>query len=209
MRKSLKNRTIKLATIITISIFLFLHVLMGVEPAFCQQIKRGKVTKNEEWEGKILVVESVIIPNGIVVYEHESPNGPYYGSLLQIAGADANAYMRIFGTSEGDAEGKIPPRPGAFRYNTWNAMQLVIQEMFETRTSPQTGEDLLEKLTMFLLAFRSALERGGAPVRREEIAEWELPPPTRTLIQDWQPTDSAFRDPYSEEELEAAEKRLG
>jgi len=140
-------------------------------------------------------------PNGIVVYEHESPNGPYYGSLLQIAGADANAYMRIFGTSDGDAEGKIPARPMAFRYNTWNAMQLVIQEMFETGKSPETGEDLMEKLTMFLMAFRSALERGGSPVRREEMINWELPPPTRNLIRDGQPSDAAFSDPYSEEEL--------
>ena len=148
-------------------------------------------------------------PNGIVVYEHESPDGPYYGSLLEIGGADGNAYMRIFGTSsDGDAEGKIPARPGYFRYNTWNAMPLVIQEMFETGTSPETGEDLMEKLTMFLMAFRSALEREGAPVHRDDIADWELPPPTRKLIQDGQPTDSAFSDPYSEEELEAAEKRL-
>jgi hypothetical protein len=88
-------------------------------------------------------------------------------------------------------------------------MPLVIQEMFETRTSPQTGEDLMEKLTMFLLAFRSGLERGGAPVPREDIADWELPPPTRELIQDGQPTDSAFVDPYSQEELNAAEQRLG
>jgi len=28
-------------------------------------------------------------------------------------------------------------------------------------------------------------------------------------MQDEQPTDGAFREPYSEEELEAAEKRLG
>jgi len=142
-------------------------------------------------------------PNGIVIYEHESQNGPYYGSILQISGADANAYMRIFGTSDGDAEGKIPARSEAFRYNTWNAMQLVIQEMFETGKSPETGEDLMEKLTMFLMAFRSVLERGGAPVRREEMADWELPPPSIELIKDGQPSDIAFSDPYSAEELKS------
>jgi len=181
------------------------HGVYYVYAVLKDEIKKGR--------GKVTAASYITpnwrTPNGIVVYEHESPDGPYYGSLLEIGGADGNAYMRIFGTSDGDAEGKIPARPGYFRYNTWNAMPLVIQEMFETRTSPERGEDLMEKLTMFLLAFRSALERGGAPVRREEIADWELPPPTKKLMQDEQPTDSAFREPYSEEELEAAEKRLG
>lgn len=140
-------------------------------------------------------------PNGIVVYEHESPNGLYYGSLLQISGADANAYMRIFGTADGDAEGKIPARPGAFRYNTWNAMQLVIQEMFETGKSPETGDDIMEKLNMFLMAFKSGMDCGGAPVSRDDITDWELPSPSKKMVKDGQPSDTAFSDPYSEEEL--------
>jgi len=147
-------------------------------------------------------------PSGMVVYEHESPTGPYYGALQLIGGADGQAYMRIFGDTSGDAEGKIPGRPGNFRYNTWNALQLVIQEMFETGESPQTGEHLLEKLTMYLMPFRSVLERDGAPVRREEIEDWELPPPSTSLMKDGQPTDSMFEAPYTEEELKAAEEWL-
>jgi hypothetical protein len=32
---------------------------------------------------------------------------------------------------------------------------------------------------MFLMAFRSHLERKGAPVRREELENWELMPPRK------------------------------
>ena len=102
------------------------------------------------------------IPGGMIAYEHESPTRPYYGALHMSSGADGNAYMRIFGDHRGDAEGRIPSRAGYFMYNAWNALQLGIQEMFETGQSPETGEQLLEKLMMFLLPFYSALERGGA-----------------------------------------------
>lgn len=174
------------------------HGVYYVYAVLRDEIKKGR--------GKAIsasyITQNWRTPNGIVVYEHENPNGSYYGSLLQISGADANAYMRIFGTSDGDADGKIPARPGAFRYNTWNAMQLVIQEMFETGKSPETGEDPMEKLTMFLMAFRSGLEREGSPVSRQDIADWELPPPNVKLVKDSQPSDIAFSNPYSEKELE-------
>ena len=147
-------------------------------------------------------------PNGLVIYEHDHPTHPYYGSLQLVSGADAQGYMRIFGNHQGDAEGKIPGRPGYFRYNTWNALQLVIQEMFETGESPETGDDLMEKLTMFLLPFYSILERGGAFVRREELGNWEVPNPSPVLMQDGEPTDSAFQQPYTEAELDAVERIL-
>lgn len=181
-----------------------LHGVWYIHAVLRDEMKKGR--------GKVTAASYLTpnwrTPNGIVVYEHESPNGPYYGALQQISGADGNAYMRIFGTSSGDAEGKIPARAGYFRYNTWNALQLVIQEMFETGQSPQTGEDLMEKLLMFLLPFYSVLERGGAPVRRDELGGWELPPPSEALMKDGQPTDSAFPDLYTEAELREAEKML-
>ena len=113
--------------------------------------------------------------------------------------------MRIFGGHQEDAEGKIPARPGYFRYNTWNALQLVIQEMFETGESPETGDQLMEKLAMFLLPFYSILEHDGVFVRREELGDWELSNPSPVLMQDGEPTDSAFQQPYTIEELEAVE----
>ena len=140
-------------------------------------------------------------PGGQVVYEHEHPEQPYYGSLQLISGADGQAYMRISGDNKGDAEGKIPGRPGFFQYNTWNAMQLVIQEMFETGISPESGDDLMEKLAMFLLPFYSALEEGGNLARRDSLDDWELPPPCEALKRNGEPTDSAFQIMYTESEL--------
>ena len=149
------------------------------------------------------------VPGGMIAYEHESPTRPYYGALHMSSGADGNAYMRIFGDHRGDAEGRIPGRPGYFMYNAWNALQLGIQEMFETGQSPETGEQLLEKLMMFLLPFYSALERGGALVKREELDDWELPPPSAVLMEDGLPTDSAFASPYTQAQLEEAVQMLG
>ena len=149
-------------------------------------------------------------PGGVIVYEHENGDAaPYYGSLMQPPGADGQAYLRIFGDHSGDVEGKIPGRPGFFQYNTWNAAQLVLQEMFETGVSPQTGQQLLDKLEMFLLPFYSVLERGGNMVRPEEIQDWEVPRPGEQLMLDGHPADSAFNFPYSDAEMEAVAKRLG
>ena len=148
------------------------------------------------------------IPGGMIVYEHETPTMPYYGAYHMVAG-DAQAYMRIFGDHRGDAEGKIPGRPGNFMYNTWNAAQLGIQEMFETGVAPESGEQLLEKLAMFLLPFYSVLEADGAMVQREVLEDWELPGPGPVLMRDGQPTDSAFNFPYSEAQLAETARMLG
>jgi hypothetical protein len=149
-------------------------------------------------------------PGGLITFEHETPDGPhYYGSLMMPSGADAQAYLRIFGGHSGDAEGKIPGRPGFFQYNTWNAAQLALQEMFETGVSPQTGQHLLDKLEMFLLPFYSVLERGGSMVRPQEIADWELPRPSEQLMLNGHPGDSAFKAPYSDAEMETVEQQFG
>ena len=146
---------------------------------------------------------------GALSFVHENTGGgEFYGQLHLQGGMDGNAYMRLFGDHSGDSEGKIPGRPGWFRYNTWNAMQLVTQEMIEKMKAPETGDDLLEKTYMFLMGFRSAMEKKGAPVTRKDIEGWELPPPSLALKKGNQPTDSAFEDPYTAEELKAIEKYL-
>ena len=181
-----------------------LHGVWYIFAVLCEEIKKGRARV----QAASYLTPDWRTPRGLVVYEHESPSGPYYGAIQQISGADGNAYMRIFGDGSGDAEGKIPQRPGHFMFNTWNALQLVIQEMFETGQSPYTGEDLMEKLTMFLLPFYSVLERGGAPVRREELGDWEVPPPSEKLMKEGRPGDSAFAAPYTDTELADLEKKL-
>ena len=149
-------------------------------------------------------------PPGALSFVHENTDGgPFYGQLHLQSGMDGNAYMRLFGdSSTGDFEGKIPANAGWFRYNTWNAMQLVIQEMIETGKAPETGEDIMEKAYMFLMAFKSAMEKEGAPVTRKEVEGWELPPPTAALKKGKEPRDSAFSHPYTLEELRELEKYL-
>jgi len=147
------------------------------------------------------------VPGGLIVYEHENGDRPpYYGALNEPAGADGQAYIRVFGDHSGDAEGKIPGRPGYFMYNTWNAGQLALQEMFETGVPIQPHDELITKLEMFLLPFYSVLEKGGNMARPEELGSWELPRPSEELMLDRHPTDSAFRDLYTDAELEAVEK---
>ena len=121
-------------------------------------------------------------PGGCITFEHKTSEGFYYGSLHEPHGANANAYIRVFCNRPFDVEGKLPASPGYFRYNTWNAMQLVIQEMFETKKSPDESFDILEKLAMFLMAFKSVLEKNGGPVKREELENWVLMPPSEQLL---------------------------
>ncbi len=148
-------------------------------------------------------------PPGALSFVHENRNGgTFYGQLHLQGGMDGNAYLRLFGDRNGDFEGKIPASPGWFRYNTWNALQLAIQEMFETGKPHETGDDLLEKQYMFLMGFKSALERNGAPVTRDDVENWELFPPSSEVKKGKEPTDSAFEEPYSKEELKTLEKYL-
>ena len=87
-------------------------------------------------------------------------------------------------------------------------MQLVIQEMFVTGKTPETGDDIMEKVYMFLMGFKSAMEKNGAPVTRDEVEGWEILPPSKALMKGNQPTDSAFQEPYTPEELKALERYL-
>ncbi len=150
------------------------HGIYYIHSCLKDEIKKGR--------GKA-VAASYMTPdwkncNGVVTFEHETPQGPFYGSLHEPCGA-GHAYINVICTYPFVVQGNIPRTPGNFVFNTWNALQLVIQQMFETKKSPEEGSDILEKTAMFLMAFRSHLERKGAPVRREELEGWELMPPRK------------------------------
>ncbi len=149
-------------------------------------------------------------PPGAVSFVHESTGGGlFYGQLHLQAGMDGHAYMRVFGSGQsGDVESRISAHPGWYRHSLWHPMQLVIQEMIQTRQAPESGEDILEKVAMFLMGFRSALEREGSPVTREELEGWEAPPISQALKKGSHPTDPAFADPYTPEELRDLEAYL-
>lgn len=87
-------------------------------------------------------------------------------------------------------------------------MQLVIQEMIEKRRAPETGDDIMEKAYMFLMGFRSVLEKNGGPVTRDEIEGYEIPPVSEALKKGKEPYDSAFEEPYTSQELKDLERYL-
>ncbi|MCC7261370.1 MAG: Gfo/Idh/MocA family oxidoreductase [Candidatus Latescibacteria bacterium] len=149
-------------------------------------------------------------PPGAVSFVHENPGGKrFYGQLHLQSGMDGLAYMRVLGSAQsGDVESRISAHPGWFRHSLWNTMQLVVQEMIQTRRAPESGEHILEKVGMFLMGFRSALEREGGLVTREELEGWEAPPISLALKKGDQPTDPTFGDPYSPEELRGLESYL-
>lgn len=107
-------------------------------------------------------------PNGIVVIEHEGRNGgrPFYGSVEQIGGTWG--WIRVFGTRS--VEQTVQGGP-----YFWLPIVIEMQRMFESRVMPQTYDELLEKNRLFLAGFRSHVERGGAPVRLDEVGDWQAP----------------------------------
>jgi predicted dehydrogenase len=107
-------------------------------------------------------------PNGLVTLEHEGRHGgrPFYGSVQQISGTWA--WIRVFG----DTSFEQSVGTGAY---FWLPLLLEMQRMFETRRMPQSYETLLEKTRLFLAGFRSHLERGGAPVRLDDLDDWHAP----------------------------------
>ena len=176
-----------------------LHGVWYIHAALREEIAKGR----GRVVGASYHTDDWRVPGGMIVYKHEVPNGFFYGSLHQASGADGGGYMRVLGPSDfGDAEGRIPAGALHFQYNTWNSAQLVVQEMFETGDAPETADDLMEKLVMFLLPFYSVLDKDGAMANREELEGWELPRPSEQLMKDGHPTDSAFQVLYSDAELD-------
>ena len=148
------------------------------------------------------------VPPGVITYMHDSgQKDPFYGHLDLQGSWNAQAGMRLFGSGM-DYAAMIPPSPGWFRYNTWNALQLAIQEMIEKRTVFESGDDILEKAYMFLMGFKSVMEKDGRMVTRDEVEGFEIPPPSEALKKGNQPTDSAFQEPYTPGELKELERYL-
>jgi len=127
-------------------------------------------------------------PNGLAGFRHERSNGPATMRFPAsgISGADGAGLTCGFPAMFPGMRRKIPNRPGYFQYNTWNALPLVIQEMFETAGLRKPEPTLMEKLTMFLLPFLSVLERNGSrPIAKTPY--WELPAPSLSLVRDGSP----------------------
>ena len=108
-------------------------------------------------------------PNGFITIEYE-PRGEegnvFYGCVQEISGTWG--WIRVFG--ERSFEQFV--HSGIY---FWVPSLLVMQEMFETRVMPQSHEAIYEKTQMFLAAFKSHVECGGAPVALDDIGDWQAP----------------------------------
>ena len=107
-------------------------------------------------------------PNGLVTIEYEGRDGgrPFYGCVQEISGVWA--WMRAFGSRTFEQS----VHAGA---HFWPPMIIQMQKMFETGKMPATHGELLEKTQLFLAAFKSHVECGGAPVALDEIGDWTAP----------------------------------
>jgi hypothetical protein len=55
---------------------------------------------------------------------------------------------------------------------------LAMQKMFETGVMPESHDSILEKTRVFLAGFYSVAEKGGEPVKVDELPEeWTAPGP--------------------------------
>ncbi len=108
-------------------------------------------------------------PNGLITIEYR-PRGDdgktFYGSIQEISGTWG--WIRVFG--ERSFEQFV--HPGS---HFWVPGLLAMQEMFESRIMPEPYEAIFEKTQMFLAAFKSHIEHGGAPVVLEDIGDWQAP----------------------------------
>jgi len=107
-------------------------------------------------------------PNGLVTIEYKARDGgkPFYGCIQEISGTWA--WIRVFGSRsfEQFVQSDI---------HFWVPILLKMQEMFETRTMPESYEAIYEKTQMFLAGFKSHVECKGAPVALSEIGDWTAP----------------------------------
>ncbi len=109
-------------------------------------------------------------PNGLVTIEYEGREEgggkPFYGCVQEITGTWA--WIRAFGN--GTFEDTV--HSGTY---FWVPVVLEMQKMFQTGKMPQSHDELYEKTQLFLAAFKSHVECGGAPVALDEIGDWTAP----------------------------------
>lgn len=117
-------------------------------------------------------------PSGVMTFEHESPDGRvFYGSLHQVAGSWGT--VRIHTAEEYGGKGfDIQRGTGApfDKTEIWAPTIWAFQNMALYGEMPQSFAQIEHKNNVFLAGWRSVLERGGAPVRLDEVPEtWESP----------------------------------
>lgn len=122
-------------------------------------------------------------PNGLCVLEY----GPrvkdgqvFYAGLHQIVPTATNASITLYGRQSRSFRLDF-----MWEKSEWDRMVLMflqpvlaMQKMFETGVMPESHDLILDKTRVFLAGFYSAAEKGGAPVKVDELPEeWTAPGP--------------------------------
>jgi predicted dehydrogenase len=116
-------------------------------------------------------------PNGVgaIVLEHEGRDGgsPFHGCIQPTGN---QGWVRVYG-EKGKIEQALAPEGSQWDRDTylWLPMLLRMQEMFQHGRMPETYEQILEKVQIFLAGFKSHIACGGAPVALGEIGDWVAP----------------------------------
>ena len=112
---------------------------------------------------------------GVLVLEHEARNGhpPFHGCIQPTGN---QAWVRVY-TGQSALEQSLQPEGSQWDRDTflWLPMLLKIQDMFQRHVMPETYDQILEKVQIFLAGFKSHIAHRGAPVDVDEIGDWVAP----------------------------------
>ncbi len=122
-------------------------------------------------------------PNGLCVLEYAPrvrDGKVFYATLQQIVPTATNASIRLF-----MRESRYTQIDFMWEKSDWDRKVLMflqpvlaMQKMFETGVMPESHDSILEKTRVFLTGFYSAVEKGGAPVKVDDLPEdWTAPGP--------------------------------
>ena len=122
-------------------------------------------------------------PNGLCVLEYAPrvrDGQVFYASLHQIVPTSTNAAITLY-----TKQSRSFHLDFMWEKGDWDRMVLMflqpvlaMQKMFETGIMPESHGSILEKTRVFLAGFYSAAEKGGRPVKVEDLPDdWVAPGP--------------------------------
>lgn len=117
-------------------------------------------------------------PSGVMTFEHKDKDGKqFFGTLHQVSGSWATINIHTPEAYGGQSFNVEWAKDSFFsKTEVWAPVIWAYQDMAMYGSMPQTYDQIYHKTNVFLAGWYSILERGGQPVRLEEVPEdWESP----------------------------------
>lgn len=112
---------------------------------------------------------------GMLALEHEGRDGrpPFHGCIQPTGN---QAWVRAY-TGQSTIEQSLQPEESQWDRDTflWLPMLLKIQDLFQRHVMPETYDQVLEKVQIFLAGFKSHIAHHGAPVALDDVGDWIAP----------------------------------